>query len=288
MAVLAYSAQFAHPLTAAEVEQRLLTRKALGELGLRTTAKKPLKFFLEELVKDGRLIKQGSWFTLVGNERAFGQRKTAETSKKDKQRLVEELVGLVKKTPWVSAVVLTGSCAVGGAGEHDDVDFLMITKTNRLWLTRLWLLLQSWFRGRRPHLPGGDISHSWDLNFWLTEERLALPPTKRTLYEAYEVLQTQWVFDRDSLQQRFYQANPWVSDYLLTWKNSQTKPEKQRTASFDLLNLFDWLAFYLQIGYRTLRHGHQRADKHGAFFHPRSTRGKILKNWRRLYRKAVK
>jgi len=71
------------------------------------------------------------------------------------------------------------------------------------------------------------------------------------------------------------------------------KPEKKysfllfkKLASF-LGDFFEKKAFFLQAFYREKRHGKQRADAHSAFFHPESTRGKILENWQKLYTKTL-
>jgi predicted nucleotidyltransferase len=292
LAVVAYSAQFNHPLTAEEVVDRWLTYRGFGRLDKQLVSKLKNKSAvnkaLQSLSKKKLLIEKKKLFTLVDHQQSLAKRLKFPQVKRQKEPLVKELVSLAKKIPWVLGVVLTGSYAAGGAGEQDDVDFLIITQRDRLWLTRLVLLFYSWLRGRRPHLPGGDISHSWDLNFWLDETSLALPKSKQSVYEAYEILQTRWVLERDNIRERFYLANSWLKDWLHFWQDPEGRSKKSPAKGLDLLSWLDWLAFYLQIGYRQLRHGRQRAGKHSAFFHPLSTRENIIKNWRKLYKQVTK
>src|SRR3990172_12032671 len=68
-------------------------------------------------------------------------------------------------------------------------------------------------------------------------------------------------------------------------------PKNQRLSyqfkKFDLLAVGNWLAFMIEIGYRTLRHGRQRADLHSAFFHPSNTRQYLFSAWKSLYWRSL-
>lgn len=290
VAVVAYSAQFAYPLTIEEIQKRLLTKRGLRVVDPHFSSSVKvhrLPLIIRSLVKKNVLIQKGKFVTLAGNATAFGNRRRSITAGRNKERLTTEFVKLVKRIPWVLGVAITGSYAAGGAGERDDVDFLVIAREKRLWLTRLWLLVESWLHGRRPHLPGGDISQSWDLNLWLDETRLSLPPHRQSVYEAYEILQTRWVFERDGVYRRFVAANPWLAQYLARWPKSQQKIQAKITRQSMVLDAFDWLAFAVQIGYRTFRHGRQKADRHSAFFHPVSAKQNIILAWKSQYQRAL-
>jgi hypothetical protein len=294
LAVLSYSAQFDHPLTSGEIMQRLLTEKGLRLVDRDLKSAAPLKAgeidqALLALINSQKIINQNNFFTVANRTRAFTKRRTSQIIAREKAPVIDELVSLVARAPWVLGVTITGSHAVAGT-RQDDLDFLVITKKNRLWLARLWLLFQSVRLGRRPQLPNGNLSYSWDLNFWLDETRLALPAGKRTVYEAYEILQTNWVFERHQIRQRFIAANPWVKKFLQTWRLPNKKqlsnlesPQRNSTPGSLLLTWLDWLAMLVQVGYRTLRHGRQRADLHSAFFHPTKTRARIFNNWQKIY-----
>lgn len=296
LAVLSYSAQFDHPLTVEEITDRLLTTKGLNTVDSsfkkqalkKISATRQVEKALSSLIKKKCCFRQGGLFTLMDRTVAMKKRTAFKLVKTNKEPLIAELVSLVENIPWVLGVVITGSYAANGAEEQDDVDFLIITQENRLWVTRLLLLFQALVRGRRPHLPGGDISYSWDLNFWLDETTLALPSNKQTLYEAYEILQAQWVYERQDIKNRFYKANSWLTDYLFLWKPTKAKKKTKLSSEGNgVIDLLDWLTFYLQLGYRQVRHGRQKASKHMAFFHPSATRKNILKTWKEVYKSAI-
>lgn len=320
IAVVAYSAQFDHPLTVGEISARLLTAEALrvvepkfggsgrgrgrgraSRLGrgsqVGQVSERGVGELVAKLVRRKVFIQKGDWITVFGREKAFEKRRLAGKAMAKKEALVEELVALVRRCPWVLGLALTGSYAAGGAVEKDDIDFLVVTQKNRLWLARLWLLFYSWRRGRRPHIPG-DISQSWDFNFWLDETRLRLPPQKRTVYEAYELLQTRWVFERDGLSDTLWKQNAWVKRFLVRPPRLRKFVRPARLARSvltvalsvilatvaDVANVF---AFLAQVGYRTLRHGRQKADAHSAFFHPSHTRDFLFLAWKTAYQRAL-
>lgn len=288
LAALAYSAKFDFPLTRQEIVDRAFKPELLSLLGekpsSRELSKKELLSSLESLVKKGKVTKQGKFYSLSSAKTQTI--KINSSVKKFKAEVVEELVEFASKIPWVLGVVLTGSYAAGVIKEKDDLDFLIITKRNRLWLTRLIFLFTSSRKGRRPHLPKGDLSHSWDFNFWLDESRLAMPKEKRDIYEAYEILQTKWVVNKENIRERFFDKNFWVNDYFL-FSSFPTKKTKKKRFFPDLLIPLEHSLFVFQILYRSIRHGWQKADLHSAFFHSTSTKNSIINGWRKEYKKIL-
>ena len=100
---------------------------------------------------------------------------------------------------------------MNNAVENDDIDLMIITAANRLWLTRLLasLLLFPWLRrGRKIH-------NRVCLNLWLDESALAL--TQRNLYIAHEICQAKPVFERNKTYQKFIAANLWYKKFLPNW-----------------------------------------------------------------------
>jgi len=293
VAVLAYSAQFNYPLTESELITRIFQPKFLTllepELKIKSQklTKNLVAVALKKLIKDQVISKKNNFFYLKTSPV-----KTRTTNKKlqqAKEAVITELVTLTKKIPWVLGVVVTGSYAAGVIEKKDDLDFLIITKKNRLWSTRLVFLIISSLKGRRPQLPAGDLSYSWDFNFWLDETTLSLPPAKRGIYEAYEVLQTRWVVNKNQIKERFFQQNNWVNDYFVFSKfPTTTRLSKTNQAVFDLGLLLEKVLFFIQDGYRQLRHGKQNTTLHSAFLHAKSTKRDIIASWKSHYFRLVK
>jgi hypothetical protein len=53
---------------------------------------------------------------------------------------------LVAVCPWLHLVAISGSTAYAGSNPHDDVDFYIVTRRNRLWVTLLVAMLSARFQ----------------------------------------------------------------------------------------------------------------------------------------------
>jgi len=95
----------------------------------------------------------------------------------------------------IKLVAVTGSVAVNNADTNDDIDLMIITSSNMLWLTRLFVvpLIGIFFKRRLPR----DIKYqslnfkprnAVCLNLWLDTKALQVPASKQNLYTAHEVL----------------------------------------------------------------------------------------------------
>lgn len=147
-----------------------------------------------------------------------------------KIKLAQKAASFLSLFPTVSLVCLTGSLAMKNAKSNDDIDLMVVTSPNTLWLTRLFVipLLGLFFKRRRPSeaslanvasakLAGQGGPSQADAicpNLWLDEKALAVPLKKRNLYTAHEVLQVLPLFDRGGVYQKFILANSWTKTYL--------------------------------------------------------------------------
>lgn len=132
-----------------------------------------------------------------------------------KIKLAQKAASFLALFPTVSLVCLTGSLAMKNAKPNDDIDLMVVTRESSLWLTRLFLvpLLGLFFKRRLPS-DRQQVSNAICLNLWLDETALAVPPKKRNLYTAHEVLQALPLFDRGGVYRQFILANAWTKKYL--------------------------------------------------------------------------
>src|SRR3989337_671925 len=116
-------------------------------------------------------------------------------------------------------------------GRADDIDLMIVTSRNRLWLTRLLVLaLVSLIAERRKppnqretQTPGlitepsptkDKVKNKICLNLFLDEDALAVPPAMRNLYTAHEVVQVKKLVSKDHIAERFLKQHTWVQRYL--------------------------------------------------------------------------
>lgn len=273
---LSYTSQFQYPLTARELWQRLILPNNVGNVDFHK--------FAEALIwlRNNNFISfQNGYFFLKTAQFDEKERKVRSLQAKNKLPDLEPLLKLCKNLPWVRAVAITGSVGVGQAKLDDDVDLLIVTSKNRLWITRALIIAFAEILGKhRSRL--GRAKSGWCFNLWLESDKLAVGSKSRSVYTAYEVIQAKWVLDKDTVQNWFYFTNSWVSRILPNSKNSVSHHalQNQSIGSNLFFNLINISAYFFQRLYMVGHITSETISLSVAFFHPRDTRGLIFKNWK--------
>lgn len=126
--------------------------------------------------------------------------------------IAQRAVKLLSFIPWINLVAATGALAMNNCQKDDDIDLMIITAANRLWLTRLLSLLLLFPFLRR----GQKINNRFCLNLWFDETALTIK--QRNLFVAHEICQAKPLYNRGGTYQRFIRANLWTKQYLANWK----------------------------------------------------------------------
>lgn len=287
---LSYSDQFKFPLTTRELVGRVLapTQGKLPEFSASSW------FAAMHLLLQQRRIahRAGFWSLPLAEETSSQYELRWKNALHTEKKLADSawLLTFFQYLPWVRAVAITGSAAVASAGPDDDLDFLIVTAHNRLWLVRAIAVLLAFFAGKRRTWQKEEPD-SWCFNLWLEEDQLVMPFESRSVYTAYEVVQAGWVVDKDQVVRRFRLGNNWSNHFLpyTAVLGYPSKPLPQPiTGGADVvltvldpgLSLINFLSYLVQ---RLYMRGHQTREKVAlpyAFFHPRDTKKSIYANWR--------
>lgn len=286
---LSYTDQFKYPLTKEEVYLRIL-----GSQDQSLTVEK-VESKLKEMVAAGRISFKDNFYFLNGSEKFIEVRKKRKNFSQKKWLEVTEFVQIVKFIPWIKGVLITGSLAVDNAIENDDIDFLIITQKDRLWISRILVVFFTFLKGKKRSW-NGEFSNTWCLNLWLDEESMELPERLRNVYGAFEVCQAVWVYDRGMTKNRFFDLNIWANNFMPNYFDFQKSATSDvinllenntnSVADFIFKNLNEWL-FMLQYLYMKQHMTSEKVKKNFAFFHPRNTKKLVLGRWLRTYKKFV-
>lgn len=280
---LQYSAHFNFPLTKHELYHRLIA--------FQTTHQKLLTG-LNKLIVSRQVLHVDNYYCLPTDAHTIKLRQSRLKTSQSKKKLAHKYATWLARTPGVIAIYLTGSLAVNNATPSDDIDFMIITQAGRLWLTRLLLTLLSEALGIRRRPNARHTNNQLCLNLYLTPTSLSIPPTKRNLYTAYELIQATPLYDPTDTQTQLLNANLWLCNYLPNWEprsdvlsRSDLLSKSRHGGMFSrvltrsgqtLMCILESLLYHLQLLYMRGKITSEYITRDQAFFHPHSQAPKNL------------
>lgn len=197
----------------------------------------------------------------------------------EKMFLADRLVKrLSKRFKSILFVGVTGSVAAGNPTKDSDIDLMIVTKSDRLWLTRLMLRAYIFFN-KIPHRRYGQKEKKDDFcfNLWLEEDCLKLPKNKRHLKNAMDLILMKVVLNKNNTYEKLIAENDWAKKYVATGYEKRNKINDLRfmnkTKKVNLyIKILNWLAYHLQYWYMRSRISSELVDQKRAFFHPKGTK----------------
>ncbi len=165
----------------------------------------------------------------------------------DKIHAVQPYLRLLYYIPTIQFVGITGSASMGNCKKNDDVDLLIVSRENTLWLTRFIAVVLAKVMG----LYGTQIC----LNLFLSCSNLQMPDNKHTEYIGHELLQMKSVVNKDNTYERILSENRWIHRFFPNSKvksqklKIQVKSQKSNVAHhmFYTLQLIDFLFSSIQL-----------------------------------------
>lgn len=165
-------------------------------------------------------------------KRFIAIRKQREEWSREKWIRARRVGKLLKLVPTITLVGVTGGLTRSNARQEDDIDFLIITAPNTLWVSRaLSTVLLDFFRLRRR--PGDThFRNLICLNMFMSEDGLSVPASERDLFTAHEVLLMTPLWERDGAYTKFLQANRWAKKFLPNAWHEKAQSLKLKSQSY--------------------------------------------------------
>lgn len=193
------------PLTEVEMYQYLFGSKAKGVSFLEYT----------------RLLKESTWvqkklcmkrgvYVLKSESEKVETRHNRVRISIGRFKKVRKYLWLLHSAPFVDSLFLAGSVPISNSKDTSDIDFFLVTRSDRIWIGRLWItLLTHLFKVRRH---GKKDANRFCLNHYVTEENLYRDDHdvySAELYSDYFPLR-----HKDPLFNDFQKANSWTKDWF--------------------------------------------------------------------------
>jgi len=282
---LSYSSVFYYPLNKSELWRYLVwERKKSPQIS---------SFFkcLNLLVEKKKISQIKNFYLLRKNYSWVGRREKEGRDAKYKILIASKVTKILRVIPTIVFIGLSGKLALGIAKTKDDIDLLIITKSDYLWLTRLIVVTILSFLGIRRKPDNPDVKNKICLNMFLDLGHLSLPKKERDLFSAHEISQMKPLFIRNNYYQEFISKNKWVKSYL---PNSVRKvPRVSRTClparrvPQDKDTFFEQFARKFQLKYMRKKRTCEIIKKGYVRFHPQDAREWILPEYNKIIKKHV-
>jgi len=250
---------------------------------------------LEKLLVQKRIKTNNNRYNIHSHSNLFKSCKLASIINQ-KNQLISQNIDLISSTPFIRAVFLTGSLACRHPKPDDDIDLMIVTSKNRLWISRFLLLLKTHKIRRRPN--STVVNNKFCFNIFTEEDNLNFSP--ENIFIANEIIHSFPVYDSDNIYQNYLKANLWVVKYLansLTVKKNQSiinnfhpkikfnralnKQTKKKSVSVNLIfNLINYLLYLLQFLFMLPKTSNETIKLNLALFHPKKTDSTIISEYK--------
>ncbi len=195
---------------------------------------------------------------------------------KNKLRLAKMMAKIISKNiKTIEFIGLTGSVAAKYPKKNDDIDFLIVTKKERMWISRLWLKCFL-VAHKIPHRRQGkrEEKDSLCFNLWLDDNNLAIPKERRSLKNAVDMMIMIPLFDRGNCYQKLLENNEWVKKFAKTPYENKKNFYLENPKKPNILGIAGkWINYFLFKGQyiylkKKMING-EYVDIYQAFFNPK-------------------
>jgi hypothetical protein len=190
-----YSDLFDYPLTPEEVAHYLN--------GVSSTVDEVRACLARSCWLTDRIAAVNGYLAVRGREAVIARRLDRVCSSDRLWRRARRFVRVLRLLPFVRMIAITGALSMKNSATGDDIDVLIVTTPDRVWLTRA-LAIALVYAGK---LFGDTLCP----NYVISERALALD--KRTLFVAHEFVQMVPVYGL-AVYDRMWAANAWIQNLL--------------------------------------------------------------------------
>lgn len=195
---------FSYPLTFAEIRE-LAAGPVLPEEELRAQ--------LDQAIALGWIYQEGDYFSCHDRPEWVARRIDNNNRAERYIRHAYRMTHLIRRFPFVRGVFLSGALSKNVMPRDGDIDYFIVTKPGRLWVSRTLLVLF-----KKVFLLN---SHKYFcVNYFVDEDHLTIE--EQNQFTATEVATLKPLYGR-RMYQRFMDTNDWLSLYYPNFPQRETK-----------------------------------------------------------------
>jgi hypothetical protein len=200
---LAYYDIFSYPLTAAEI---------FYNLGSNHTNLDEIKNELKNLSSYNIIYSKEEFFQLTDDEKYILRRKKGNELAKRRLKTAKKVSDLISRFPFIRGILLSGSISKSFMEEESDIDYFIITHPNRVWISRLILML---FK----KLFLFNSKKIFCINYFVDSEKLEIE--EKNIFTATEIVTLLPTYGK-KIYDEFYEKNYWVKEFYPNYPKRET------------------------------------------------------------------
>jgi predicted nucleotidyltransferase len=193
--VVAYFDMFHYPVSQIEIHQFLHTPISARQM-------EPL---LQQLVIQKKLFRLDEFYSLQNDHSLVMQRRSGNDRAGKLLPTAYRMGKLLHKFPFVKGIGISGSLSKNYADNESDIDYFIITESNKLWIAR------SLLHGLKKISFIFGKQHWLCMNYFVDEEALELK--EKNIFIATEVVTLKPVAITPAIQ-KFFSTNNWTANYF--------------------------------------------------------------------------
>jgi hypothetical protein len=181
-----------------------LTKEEIGLFMDRKATSDELTYAINQLKSTGLVSAHGKYYSLKEAAPLVRRRESGNELASHLLPVAFRISGFLYHFPFVRGIGISGSLSKNFADEKTDIDYFIITKANRLWITRTLMHI---FK-KTTYLFGRQ--HFYCMNYYIDEEALSIQ--EKNAFTAIEIATLIPVCGNGSME-NFFTANPWIELY---------------------------------------------------------------------------
>lgn len=234
---LAFFDMFDYPLTVIEIHKFLFNPpKEIGVMEINQIINEELKNKIEK--KDG-------FYFLKNRQKNIETKQVRYKESFSKYKKAKKTALIFSKIPFVELIAIGNYIPVNNSKASSDIDFFIITKKNRIWITRFICIIISQIFGWRPT----EKNHKDKicLTFFTSEDNLNfehLLLDENDIYFIYWLANLYPIYNNNKTFEKFMESNAWIKKYLPNFEaiipSQKRRLKKEMKCIFMKILNFNW------------------------------------------------
>ncbi|HWY79633.1 MAG TPA: hypothetical protein VNW29_04715 [Candidatus Sulfotelmatobacter sp.] len=277
LTTLLYSDIFSFPLTKDELWQFLIAKEKVTRVVFDSS--------LHSLKKHISL--QNGYYCILGREAIISKRMQQLPEVAKKLQCAHFVASKLAAIPSILFIGITGGLAVENVTAHDDIDLVIITKKETLFMTRLLIIATLEKLGLRRFRNQKNTADTICTNLLFDETALSWFGKNQDIYTAREIAQIKPLFERKGVYQKFLTANIWIKRFVPNSSPRKGLPTSlhkslfiQMILSISTNTIFEAFSRLIQMSWMRRHQTKEVITKQVLAFHPNDYRTKTIRRLR--------